>query len=271
MTELDVEGKRCLSFTVESDWAHFRRIDTTNDKQTYRVVPRTTAAGLIAAILGEPRDSYYDEFSREFSAMGIVPLQPLRTMQIPMLTVPTSKDGQQGQPSPLVNAAGIDGKIISPKALEDNRKRRTFEYLCNPAYRIHLVLDNERWFDRLVDRLDARTDNTDPDSHHPIIRPVYTPSLGKSECLAEITNPIVTKVTDASPSEEVDSTLPEHALIPSVEASYQMERSPAYMEREGHGRKTTGYVSYAYTTDASPLLVNDISAHEIDGDTVYFL
>jgi len=43
------------------------------------------------------------------------------------------------------------------------------------------------------------------------------------------------------------------------------------MEREGHGRKTTGYVSYAYTTDGSPLPVNDISAHEIDGDTVYFL
>lgn len=188
-----------------------------------------------------------------------------------MLTVPTSKDGQQGQPSPLVNAAGIDGKIISPKALEDNRKRRTFEYLCNPAYRIHLVLDNERWFDRLVDRLDPRSEDTDPSTHDPIIRPVYTPSLGKSECLAEITDPVVTKVTDASPSEEVDSILPEHALVPSAEVSYQMERSPAYMEQEGHGRKTTAYVSYAYTTDGSPLPVNGISAHEIDGDIVYFL
>ncbi len=51
-TDLDIEGRECLSFTVEGPWAHFRRIDATTEKLTYRVIPRTTVAGLIAAVLG---------------------------------------------------------------------------------------------------------------------------------------------------------------------------------------------------------------------------
>ena len=56
-TSLNVAGRECLSFTVEGPWAHFRRIDATTEKLTYRVMPRTTVAGLLAAVLGEPRDS----------------------------------------------------------------------------------------------------------------------------------------------------------------------------------------------------------------------
>lgn len=258
MSKLDPRGRRCVSFTISGDWAHFRRVDTTNDKQTYRVIPRTTVAGLLAAVLGEPRDSYYDVFAAQTSAIAIVPNSPLRTMQMPMLTVPTEEGNIQ-------TAEGVSGKtVIPPKVLERERKRRSFEYLCNPTYRIHTVLDDEEWMDRLVDRLDAKGANP------PSVRSVYTPALGKSECIAEITESSVGTVRGPETVSVVDSTVPEANIMPTAEVSYTMERTPGYMSRADGGRRTDGFVSYAYPTDGGTVEIEEIEAYNINGDTVCF-
>lgn len=263
MTELAIDGRRAISFTVSGEWAHFRRVDTTNDKQTYRVIPRTTAAGLVAAILGEPRDSYYDEFSKTFSAMAIVPAQPIRTMQVPMLTVPTTE-------ADLGTAEGTSGKtIVKPSVLESKRQRRSFEYLRNPAYRIHLVLENDEWMDRLADRLDPRSPEEKPEEHNPKIRPVYTPSLGKTECLATIEDPVESTVSTTQ-ADVVDSTVPETAVTPQTDVSYSLERTPAFMEAEEGGRKTTGFVSYIYPDDGGQLHLDGVDAAEVGEQTVVF-
>jgi len=265
MTELDVSGQRCLSFTVSGEWAHFRRIDTTNDKQTYRVIPRTTASGLIAAILGEPRDSYYDKFTSTASAMAIVPERELRTMAIPMLTLTTTE-------ADLGTSEVTTGKtFVKPSVMEKERQRRTFEYLCQPAYRIHLVLDKDKWFDRLCDRLDARDAETPAKEHQPRVRPVYTPALGKSECLAEITDPVVGTVSPTIEADHVDSTVPERRLTPQTNVSYDLERTPTYMEQDGDGRRTTAFETYAYPKDGKGIELSGISAHEINGQTVCFI
>lgn len=261
MSDFDPEGRRCVSFTVSGDWAHFRRIDTTNDKQTYRVIPRTTAVGLIAAILGEPRDSYYDTFAPDSSALAIVPKTPLRTMQVPMLTLPTAEGDIQ-------TAEGVSGKtIIPPEVLEQERKRRSFEYLCNPAYRLHVVLEDEVWMDRLVDRLDAELDSEKP----PDVRSVYTPSLGKTECLAKITESTVGEVEPTRTVSAVDSTLPESEVTPMADISYSMERTPAYMTATDGGRKTTEFVSYAYSEDGETVETTSVEAHPVNGDVVCFI
>lgn len=260
MSEFDPSGRRCVSFTVSGDWAHFRRIDTTNDKQTYRIIPRTTVAGLLAAILGEPRDSYYDVFAPDSSAVAIVSQRPLRTMQVPMLTLPTAEGDIQ-------TAEGVSGKtVIPPEVLEQERKRRAFEYLCNPAYRLHVVLDDDGWMDRLVDRLDA-----DSETGPPSVRSVYTPSLGKTECLADITESSVGTVTGPESVSAVDSTLPEAKITPLADVSYAMERTPAYMTQANGGRKTSGFVSYAYPTDGGQIETADVEAYSVNGDTVCFL
>lgn len=264
MTTLDVTGRECLSFTVSGDWAHFRRIDTTNDKLTYRVIPRTTLAGLLAAILGEPRDSYYGEFSRESSAVAIVPRSPVRTMQVPMLTVPTTKGDIQ-------TAEGVSGKtVVPPEVLEERRQRRTFEYLRGAAYRVHLVLDNDEWMERLAERLDARRDAGTGDDGTRNVRPVYTPCLGKSECLAEISGSVVSTIESPVTVDAVDSIVPDAEINPNASVSYSMERSPGYMERVDGGRRTTGFLSYAYPDDGGPLEVSGVRAHEVDGDRVVF-
>lgn len=250
-TALDVVGRECLSFTVSGPFAHFRRIDTTTEKLTYRVIPRTTAAGLLAAILGEPRDSYYDTFSKESSAMAITPTCSLGTQSIPMLTLPTTSGD-------IKSAEGVSGKtVIDPKTIAEERKRRTFEYVVDAAYRIDLVLDDTEIFERLAEYLETG-------------RAVYTPSLGKTECLASIEDVERTTVSDDGDPEAISSTVPEDYVVPTPGTPLQMERSPAFMEADESGRKTTGFASYAYVPDGEQLAAPDAPVASVENRTVCF-
>lgn len=52
-------------FDIEGKFAHFRKIYTNSSSLSYSVPPRTTLQGLIAAMLGYERDSYYTELNSE--------------------------------------------------------------------------------------------------------------------------------------------------------------------------------------------------------------
>lgn len=248
---LDVAGRECLSFTVSGPFAHFRRIDATTEKLTYRVIPRTTVAGLLAAIIGEPRDSYYETFSRETSAMAISSTCSLDTQSIPMLTLPTTSGD-------IKSAEGISGKtVIDPKTIAAERKRRTFEYVVDAAYRVDLILEDTEIFERLAEYLETG-------------RSVYTPSLGKTECLASIEDVERTTVSDGGDPEAISSTVPETHVVPTPGTTLQMERSPAFMEADESGRKTTGFASYAYAPGDEQLAAPDAPVTSVEGRTVCF-
>jgi CRISPR-associated protein Cas5h len=251
-TDLDVVGRECLSFTVRGSWAHFRRVDTTTEKLTYRVIPRTTVAGLIAAVLGEPRDSYYDTFAPDVSAIAISPQSALDTMSVPMLTLPT----EEGD---IKTAEGVSGKtVVDPERIGEERKRRTFEYVVDPAYRIDLVLDDTDTFEQLHELLaDGRS--------------VYTPYLGKSECLASIDDVTRTTVTDSDEADAVDSIVPEEHVVPSPGTPLRMERTPAYMAADDSGRHTTGYLSYAYAPGTEQLTASGGPVRTVGDRTVCFV
>lgn len=251
-TDLDVVGRDCLSFTVEGPWAHFRRIDATTEKLTYRVIPRTTVAGLLAAVLGEPRDSYYGTFARDASAIAISPQCDLETQSVPMLTLPT----EEGD---IKSADGVSGKtVIDPEVIARERKRRTFEYVVDAAYRIDLVLDDAETFERLREFLESG-------------RSTYTPSLGKTECLADITDVSLTTVEQDGDTGSVSSTVPEEYVVPAPGESLRMERTPAYMTADGDSRRTTGFVSYAYAPSDEPLTAPSAPVRSVEDRSVCFL
>lgn len=261
-TSVDPVGRDCLSVTVRADWAHFRRVDTTTDKQTYRVIPRPTVAGLFAAVVGAPRDSYYEAFAPDDSAVAVVPETRLRTMAVPQLTLPT-KEGD------LTTVPNVGGEVVKPSVTVETRQRRGFEYLRDPAYTIHLVAADD-WLNRLADRLDARDPATPAASHDPAIRPVYTLSLGKSECLATVTDCVRSTVT-ATDADRADSVVPESALVPAPGAAFEMERTPAYMTAEDGHRRTTGFVSYGFDPDGGRVPADSDATASVAGDTVVFL
>jgi len=251
-TDLDVVGREALSFTVYGPWAHFRRIDATTEKLTYRVIPRTTVAGLLAAVLGEPRDSYYGTFAKDASAIAISPECALETQSIPQLTLPT-KSGN------IKTADGVSGKtVIDPEIIAKERKRRTFEYVVDAAYRIDLVLEDTETFERLADFLETG-------------RSTYTPSLGKTECLADITDVNRTTVKESGDTEAIESTVPEEHVVPAAGEPLRMERTPAYMEADEAGRSTTGFISYAFTPGDQTLTAPSAPVRSVDGRSVCFL
>jgi len=251
-TDLDVDGRECLSFTVEGPWAHFRRIDTTTEKLTYRVIPRTTVAGLVAAVLGEPRDSYYETFARDASAIAISPECSLETQSVPMLLLPTTAGD-------IKTADGVSGKtVVDPETIATERKRRTFEYVVDAAYRIDLILDDTETFERVHEFLDTG-------------KAMYTPFLGKSECLANITDVVRSTVATGGDTDSIESTVPEEYVVPTPGTPLRMERTPAYMTADESGRRTTGFVSYGYAPGNETLAAPDAPVATVNDRSVCFL
>lgn len=69
---------RILAFDLHGPFAHFRKIYTNSSSLSYSIPPRTTLAGIIAAMIGRERDSYYSEFSRERSLIAVRKIIPTR-------------------------------------------------------------------------------------------------------------------------------------------------------------------------------------------------
>jgi len=247
--------ERCLSVTVRGPWGHFRRIEGNVVKQTYRVIPRTTVAGLFAAVLGIGRNEYYDLFGPDASAVAVEPVAPLRTVNMPMNTLSTANEAMTS-----LNPRGkISVKLPDPTKL---RQQHNYEVLVDPAYRIDLWLADEERFSELVEMLDAGR------SH-------YVPSLGLSEHLAELDYHGTFDV-HPGPSDgdvAVDSAVPDAVedVIPDPDARCQIEESPAFMAADDGGRTTTGFTSYAYNPDADPLTVRNPETARVDGRTVMFV
>ncbi|PSP66906.1 type I-B CRISPR-associated protein Cas5 [Halobacteriales archaeon QS_1_69_70] len=246
---------RCLSFTVRGPWGHFRRIEGNIVKQTYRIIPRTTVAGLLAAVLGIERDGYYDLFAPDRSAVAIEPVREIRTINMPMNTLSTAAGNLQS-----LNGRGkLSVKLPDPTTL---RQQHNYEVLVDPAYRIDVALDDDRWYSELRETLAAG------ESH-------YVPSLGLSEHLAEFEYHGEYDVEESPQDDtiEVDSAVPNAIddVVLDAGARCQIEESPAFMKTDSGGRTTTGFTTYAYNPDAEALGVSDTSPGIVDGRTVVFV
>jgi len=249
--------KRCLSLTVSGPWGHFRQVEGNVVKQTYRVIPRTTVAGLLAAVLGIDRDEYYELFGPNQSWIAIEPVEALRTVNMPMNTLSTA-DGDLTS----LNARGkISVKLPDPTKL---RQQHNYEVLVDPAYRIDVALDDQERYEQLRKFLAAGK------SH-------YVPSLGLSEHLAEIEYHGEFDVESTTPpdseSVEVDSTVPggfDNVLMKQGRRC-QVEESPAFMQSDKNGRSTTAFTTYVFNPDGGSLVVTEASASTVDDRTVVFV
>jgi CRISPR-associated protein Cas5h len=237
--EIDAEGipDQCLSFTVRSTWGHFKRVGRSVTKQTYRVPPRTTVAGMVAAIVGAERNSYYDTFGADNAAIAITPLSDLRTVNIP--TVGLGTDPGQDVTTNVGNH--YSEYNLTYQDTTNDRQLHGYEVLADPAYRIDIAVEDETFYSDLRDHLTSGT-------------AVYPPSLGKSEYLATIED-VQSRTPERRQPDgpvDVDSVVPGSLsdAIPQGNVTYGVERSPAVMERADGGRKTTRFDDYIYTQQA---------------------
>lgn len=251
----DWSPDRCLSLTIRGPWGHFRRVEGNIVKQTYRVIPRTTVAGLLAAVLGLDRDGYYDLFAPEQSAIAIEPTQELRTMNMPVNALSTADENLRS-----LNARGtLTIKLPDPT---DLRQQHNYEVLVDPEYRIDVSLADDEQYRQLKETLAAGK------SH-------YVPSLGLSEHLAELEYHGEFAVEDgpSGATAAVDSAVPNGIDDVVLDSGTRcgIEESPAFMTTDGGGRTTTAFTSYAYNPDAEPLSVRSVTASRVDDRTVVFV
>lgn len=71
---------RVVVFDLEGPVAHFRKIYTNSSSLTYGFPPRTALMGIVAAILGWERDSYYERLSPELAGFAVSLRVPVRRL-----------------------------------------------------------------------------------------------------------------------------------------------------------------------------------------------
>ncbi len=69
---------KILSFKIKGKLAHFRKYYANNTAFSFSIPPRTTLMGMVAAAMGWPRDSYYEQLSSRHIHFGIRVLTPLK-------------------------------------------------------------------------------------------------------------------------------------------------------------------------------------------------
>jgi CRISPR-associated protein Cas5h len=259
-------GERAVSFTVTGGWAHFRRVDANRTKMTYRLPPRTTVAGLCAAVLGRDRDSYYELFGEGVSAIGIGidPAHPTRTVSLPIQSLMTAK----GEGIRTVKTEAGTVRLPDPSY---PRQRYAYKMLIDPGYRIDVWLADEEARRALADRLSEG-------------RSEYALSLGLSECLATVRPETVTESTIEpigerdnrereaasandgnshghgrgrdTPTIAADSAVPvPTAVVGQAGRTITTERSPGWMRTEGGSRVTDGWIDWQFDPTGSQVSI----------------
>ncbi len=232
-----------LVFDLKGDLAHFRKVYTTASQLTYGVPPRTTLAGLIAAIIGLPRDSYYNMFSKQNSNIAVSIESPIKKQRININLLKT-KDETLG----FV-------RLFAYPPVNIEHIQVPFEMVRNPHYRIYVWLRNESAFRDLEKNLENH-------------RSVFTPYLGITELICDFEyqgKHVAKKIRGEA---EVKSIVRKDLCKIKVETEkrYVRESVPAYMDKQ----RNPEYADVIYETDGKSLLIEKSEYWEVNGRNVLF-
>ncbi|MDZ7730688.1 MAG: type I-B CRISPR-associated protein Cas5 [Natrialbaceae archaeon] len=195
-------------------------------------------------------------------AVAITPVAPIRTVTQPTLGLGT-------HPGETMDSKGGSGKNTIRVKYRDSTKNRqihSYELLVEPAYRIDVAVENDRFYSVLKHRLE--TDSS-----------FYPPSMGLSEFLAW-TEPIDDderfeyrpETAETGDSVRIDSAVPDgiEENRPQAGVTYDIERVPGYMEAHNGGRRTTGFIDYAFAGESLHIHPKTVSPMDVNGCVVAF-
>jgi CRISPR-associated protein Cas5h len=165
-----------IQFDIFGKCAHFRKYYANNTAFTYSLPPRTTIMGMLAAIAGMERDSYYEELASNKIDIGIAVRSPIKKTfhRLNFLSVKSIGDMRKSFDSDFRGMAG-------------NRIQTPFEIVTGHhigrdsiCYRVFLGRREAGGiiFDALKERLLTRNF-------------VYAPTLGVANFQAFITAPVI--------------------------------------------------------------------------------
>ncbi|MEM2597914.1 MAG: type I-B CRISPR-associated protein Cas5b [Thermofilum sp.] len=215
---------RLTVFDVTGRMAHFRKHFSTTTSMTYRFPPRTTIAGLVAAVLGMDRGSYHALFS---SANLKVALQVLARVRVTMVGV-NYLFIKESSPSEFMGRRGRTPVKLELVLPEDGEALRYRIFLHHVDPQVH-----ERIGSCLRSRLFA-----------------YPPALGPAFCHASIEYVGEVEAEPLSPgaAAEVCTVMPASAveLHPVIGAAVMVEESVQSDFSEG-GRWVARIENYLFS------------------------
>jgi|GEM_PF-549168 len=101
-----------LSFDVCGKLAHFRKYYANNTAFTYSLPPRTTVMGMLAAVLGYERDTYYECLASVHLRVGLRVLRPIKKTfhRLNLLSIKSRGNALEG----TGDFTGAGGRIQTP-------------------------------------------------------------------------------------------------------------------------------------------------------------
>lgn len=236
---------RTVIFDIWGPDGHFRKPYAPVSPVTFPFPPPTAVLGMVGAICGLQKDRYHEALGWERVRVGVRMLAPL-SVQRAALNLLKTKVGD------------ATDRYFRPKK-DPYRIPTPFEFLRAPRFRIYLAQAPPAILDELAERLRTGT-------------PVYTPSLGLANCLAQ-TRLHADGEAEAlgAGRQEVGSVVP---LADGVEVDYPADRPiqrfrvPAVMDSD---RKVHCYQEVVVATDAGALPVSGAEVWGLGDERFCFL
>lgn len=225
---------KVVVFDIWGDYGFFRRGYTATSPLTYPFPPRTTLAGMIAAILGIERNKYHGLFTMEDSALALQVINPIKKIRFRQNLINT-KEG--------FYLWDINGQ---------GRTQVTFEYLRDPRYRIYAWLKGNQ-FAKLEGMLKEH-------------KSVYTPYLGISEHIANFgyIGTFNVKSKEAK-GEEVDiSSIMACRTIEIKQQpgrKYNKVRTPGFMDEN---RVVKKFLDFIFEDEGKTIKITEGEYHTVD-------
>lgn len=157
---------KVLVFDVSSEYAHFRKFNTTSSPLTYNLPPRPAVAGLLGAILGVERETSPDVYSH-----GVIPVNELFHPERCAVAVQILNKIKKTQMAfNLLMTTKQNSSFFNIK----NRTQVEYELLKDVKFRIYLHHTDENIMNELIERIQNKR-------HH------FTPYLGLAQLTANVT------------------------------------------------------------------------------------
>jgi len=224
--------KNLLIFDIKGPMAHFRAFYTNSSSLSYAFPPRTVIIGLIAGILGRPKDSYYKDLSSQNCCIALSIRSPIRKIMQTVNYVNTQKS--KGGKKAVNASAGhtqVPLEIIVPKT--DSQI----------VYRIYFSHTNQDVMSELKMRVENKAF-------------VFPPYLGLSEFIANVkfinflTEKKIAKISKLGPVETLTvlnaEKIPPNGLNLNSQSSsplqYMKERMPVEFDEDRKLKKVANFI-----------------------------
>ena len=137
-----------LSFDIEGKFAHFRKFHGNNTAMSYSIPPRTTIIGMLAAIMGEQKFSYYQSYKDDNLQIGIRVLGELKKSfhRLNHLKITGNDDFRGGKgpmqtPFEVITGNDLKKDMVKYRIyLSPNKDKELYQKICNK------LQSNERKF-----------------------------------------------------------------------------------------------------------------------------